>query len=89
MLFTIERWDNSTISMMLLMTAIMLKANTAPNSTLQVTLTMVVHRQESPMAVASMLASCVDLTTPLDHETFRSSIDVREIDSESGFVCPF
>ena len=32
MLFTIERWDNSTISMMLLMTAIMLKANTAPNS---------------------------------------------------------
>ena len=32
MLFTIEIWDNSTISMMLLMTAIMLKANTAPNS---------------------------------------------------------
>ena len=41
------------------------------NSTLQVTLTMVVHH-ESWMVVAS----CVDLTTPLDHEILRSSIDI-------------
>ena len=33
--------------------------------------------------------SCVDLTTPLGHETLRSLIDVQELDSESGFVCPF
>ena len=31
----------------------------------------------------------VDLTTPLGHETLRSSIDVWELDSESGFVYPF
>ena len=43
-------------------------------------LTMVVHRQESDGC------SCMDLTTPLGHETFRSSIDVQELDSESGFV---
>ena len=36
------------------------------SSILQVTLTMVVHRQESDGC------SCVDLTTPLGHETFRS-----------------
>ena len=42
------------------------------SSTLQVMLTMVVHRQESDGCT-----SCVDLTTPLGHETFRSSIDVR------------
>ena len=48
------------------------------SSMLQVTLMMVVHRQESN--------GCMDLTTPLGHETFRSSID---IDSESNLVCPF
>ena len=33
--------------------------------------------------------SCVDLTTPLGHEILRSLIDVQELDSESGLVCPF
>ena len=33
---------------------------------------------------------CVDLTTPLGHETIRSSTGVRaEPHSESGFVCLF
>ena len=31
----------------------------------------------------------VDLITPLDHDTIRSSTDIRELDLESGFVCLF
>ena len=40
----------------------------------------------------SRFDSRVNLTTPLGHETIRSSTDVQEpqrLDSESGFVCPF
>ena len=33
--------------------------------------------------------SYVDLTTLLGHETLRNLIDARELDSESGLVCPF
>ena len=35
------------------------------------------------------VARCVDLTTFLGHETFRNLIYVRELDSQSDFVCPF
>ena len=47
------------------------------------------HANDDSSSSESDGCSCADLTTPLGHETFRCSIDVRELDSENGFVCPF
>ena len=44
------------------------------------------HANDGSSSSESDGCSCMDLTTPLGHETLRSSIDVRELDSETGLI---